>query len=135
MIDYDGIDYACSQMHDRYDKMLVQTLFEAMDDGEITKCRIVYEWEICDSCRGNGHHSRHLGVISYEQWNEWSNEDQDFYMRGGYDKNCDRCDGSGKIKEIDMESLPEDVQKFIEEYYKEASESIAIRRSEMYMGC
>lgn len=135
MIDYDGIDYACNQMHDKYEKMLIQTLLDAMDDGEITRCRIAYEWEICESCRGDGYHSKHLGVISHEQWNEWSDQDQDFYMSGGYDKKCDRCDGSGKIKVLDTESLPEDVQEYIDSYYKDVAEDIAIRRSEMYMGC
>lgn len=134
MIDYDGIGYACEQMHDKYEKMLMEALLDAMADGEITKCKIIYEWEICDSCRGNGSSSRHLGVISIESWNEWNDEDQDFYLGGGYDKICDRCDGSGKIRNLDNERLPEDVQAFIEEYYKDASDSIAIRRSEMYMG-
>ena len=134
MIDYDGIDYACNQMHDKYEKMLVQTLIDAMNDGEITRCPITYEWEICESCRGNGSHSKHLGVISSESWNEWSDEDQYFYMSGGYDKTCDLCDGSGKVKELDIENLPDDVQKFIEQYYQDAANDIAIRRSEMYMG-
>lgn len=135
MIDYDGINYACDQMNDKYEKMLLEVVKEAMTFGEITKCDINYEWEICDSCRGDGHHSKHLGVITYDEWNEWSDEDQDFYMGGGYDKTCDRCDGSGKVKEIDMENLPDDVKEFIEEYYREVQENIAIRRSEMYMGC
>lgn len=134
MIDYDGISYACERMQDFYDKMLVKTMIEAMDDGEITKCKITYEWVICDSCRGNGSHSKHLGVISSESWNEWSDEDQYFYMSGGYDKTCHLCDGSGKIKELNVESLPDDVQKFIEQYYQDAANDIAIRRSEMYMG-
>lgn len=134
MIDYDGISYACEKMQDYYDKMLVRNILEAMNDGEITKCKIPYDWVICESCRGNGSHSKHLGVISSENWNEWSDEDQNFYMSGGYDKTCDLCDGSGKIKELDVESLPEDVQEFIEQYYKDVNEDIAIRRSEMYMG-
>jgi hypothetical protein len=133
-IDYDGINYWASQMWDKAEKGMISALISAMNDGEIPKCDLKYEWEICESCRGNGSHSKHLGVISHEDLNDWDEEDFHRYRSGVYDQTCDRCNGSGKVRELDTESLPEEVVKYIDDYFSGWSEEIAIRRSEMSMG-
>ena len=51
-------------------------------------------WEICCNCDGNGSHAKHLGIIDTE---EWSDEELDAYMNGGYDTACEVCDGTGKV--------------------------------------
>jgi hypothetical protein len=133
-IDYDGINSWASQEWDKAEKRMISAVIEAMNDGEIQKCSLNYEWVICDSCRGNGSHSKHLGVISHEDLIEWDEEDFYNYRSGVYDQICDRCNGSGKVKELNMDVLPQEVVDYIESYYKMISEDIAIRRSEMMMG-
>lgn len=133
-VDYDAINHWVDQYADRSEKEMIDYVIQAMKDGEITKCSINYEWVICDSCRGNGSHSNHLGVISHEVLSEWDDDDFHHYSSGLYDQACDRCEGTGKYKEIDLESLPDDVQEYIKQYFEAVNDDIAIRRSEMMMG-
>ena len=71
---------------------------------------IVYLWLLsmvkkiaCFTCNGNGRTTSHIepdggGFTS----NEWSEMDDDFrenYFAGNYDRNCDVCNGTGKIEE------------------------------------
>lgn len=51
-------------------------------------------WEICCNCGGEGAHSKALGVINTE---EWSSDELDDYMAGGYDQICEVCKGTGKV--------------------------------------
>lgn len=55
------------------------------------------KWEICRNCEGDGKHSRHLGVITGSDRDDWSDEEFDDYMGGGYDTQCSVCAGSGKV--------------------------------------
>ena len=53
----------------------------------------------CPTCSGKGSHSRALGVVSpddfsYEEWQE--------YLNGGYDSQCDTCNGTGQIEPKQM---------------------------------
>lgn len=61
-------------------------------------------WVICGCCEGEGRSSAHLGDFSSEQLAE----DPDFaeaYFDGDYDRTCDECRGSGKVREVDIERL------------------------------
>lgn len=56
-------------------------------------------WAICDECCGEGKSSAHLGCFSMEDLQE----DPDFcsdYFSGRYDRACQACHGTGKVKEI-----------------------------------
>lgn len=52
-------------------------------------------WMICDACGGEGHRDT-LGVINPEEWDE---DELENYFAGGYDKSCDVCGGSGKVRD------------------------------------
>ena len=74
-------------------------------------------WMICPTCRGDGSHSQHLGEVRRD---DWSDEEFDDYMAGGYDRTCESCDGSGKVRE-DQEiqrnrhfETEADLERFIE---------------------
>lgn len=59
------------------------------------------KWVICNHCRGEGKSSAYLGAFSGTQMRD---EDPDFeadYFAGHYDRTCEECNGTGKIKEID----------------------------------
>ena len=130
-IDYDGINSLIAESANRYEQDLVSVIADAMNDGEITKTPIPFEWEICDVCRGGGSHSNRLGVINPDDWNS---DDLNDYFAGRYDVSCERCNGTGKIRVIAVDLLPEDVQQFIGEYRDCYSETLAERRFEMMWG-
>jgi hypothetical protein len=133
--DYDGISDIAETMIERDEAALVASLVEAMNDGEITTCTIPYAWEICGTCRGNGGHSRRLGVIHAETWGDWDDEEREAYLGGAYDARCERCNGSGKVREIAYERLPADVGEWIENYRRDSYQAAAEYRAERLAGC
>lgn len=52
------------------------------------------QWEICCNCEGNGAHSKRLGIINTEEWDDVELES---YMAGAYDQPCEVCRGTGKV--------------------------------------
>lgn len=48
----------------------------------------------CPDCDGQGRHSRHLGVISH---NEWEEGELERYFQGKYDRTCRCCAGHGTL--------------------------------------
>lgn len=71
-------------------------------DGEEIEVMLPAEWEICDSCRGSGGSSAHLGAITSDEWHqEWDEDMRADYMAGRYDRPCGECNGTGKVLTID----------------------------------
>jgi len=60
-------------------------------------------WMICPHCDGDGHHSRRLGEINREEWDE---EDFERYLEGAYDAQCEVCRGAGKVREDEFDDRP-----------------------------
>jgi DnaJ-class molecular chaperone len=57
-------------------------------------------WIICSRCQGEGVSSAYLGAITAEDWaHDWDPEEQEAYIRGDYDRPCDRCNGEGKVRD------------------------------------
>lgn len=134
MIDYDGINFLIEEMQDEALKKMIDLLTQAMCDEEIEPCKITYVWVICDSCNGHGTHSRHLGVISHETLDEWEDDQWSDYVSGRYDKQCFLCDGAGKVKEIDSESLNDSAKDWINSYMEDVYDDIQNRKGEMIAG-
>jgi len=69
------------------------------EDGVETEATIPAKWIICGTCNGDGAHSRHLGAITAsERERDWSADEWEDYIAGGYDRECEDCNGTGKIK-------------------------------------
>ncbi len=134
-IDYDAIQYDRDCTYAWYTRELIDDLVTAMRDGEITKAPITYEWAICDECEGEGSHSRHLGVIDHETWNDWQDDERASYLNGRYDRACIPCHGSGKVKELNYDILPDDVRAWIDNYFRVASECANENYYERLAGC
>lgn len=104
-----------------------------IDDQEVP---LPTQWEICGNCRGNGSVSRIPGAITGDQLDEWygdSEERYEFieeYTRPGgmYDKPCDDCEGSGKVKVVDESALD---QKILEIYHEHEQEVWDTYQTEM----
>lgn len=95
-------------------------------------------WEICECCRGEGKSSRYLGAITQsdrEPGGSWDDpEDFAEYMRGGYDRTCDECDGSGKVRVVDEERCAPELLEAWREQCRDDAELDAIERAERRMG-
>jgi DnaJ-class molecular chaperone len=67
------------------------------DEGEFHP--LPFKWAICPSCGGHGKSSAYLGAFTGEQMRDDPEFAED-YMAGHYDRTCEECGGSGKVKEI-----------------------------------
>ena len=133
--DYDGAQYAAEREMAEDAKHMIEALREAMAEGEVTRVTLMPVWEICDDCNGEGSHSRHLGVLDQEFLDDMDEDTWYAYRSGVYDTRCERCSGSGKIKVLDEELLPQDVQAWIENYYEESYRAASLTRMERLYGC
>lgn len=77
------------------------TLF--CDDG--SEIELPFKWVICSGCNGHGKSSAYLGAYTRSEMDEAGPEFHDEYMRGGYDRTCDACDGAGKVRTVDWLKL------------------------------
>lgn len=62
-------------------------------------------WIICPVCEGEGKSSAYLGDFTMSDFRETfeDEDDQQAYFDGAYDRTCDVCCGSGKIRESQMD--------------------------------
>ena len=114
---------------------MIGLLIEAMRGGEVSSVSLPYEWVICEVCGGEGKHSRHLGIIEPRTWNEWDDDEREGYMSGFYDRSCDGCVGSGKVRQLAEDALPADVVEWIESYRADLYESAMMTYYERRAGC
>jgi len=57
-------------------------------------------WTICPLCSGDGKHSLAIdgqGLTS-EDFNDWTSDEFEDYRRGAYDRQCEACNGTGKVR-------------------------------------
>jgi hypothetical protein len=134
-VNYDDLQLDKESEINEANARLIDSLIDAMNDGEIPKVSLSFEWVICDYCRGNGGHSRRLGVISHDDWNDWSDETRNAYSHGRFDARCDACDGSGKVRELDLEQVPTEVAEWIERHRTAIYESAQESYYERLAGC
>jgi hypothetical protein len=102
------------------------------------------KWVICESCEGNckREHPAFSNGITSSEWAEWTPEEQETYMSGGYDVACDPCKGTGKVQVPDVSRMSFGEKR---EYVKYLREEAAERRlsremaaevaAERRMGC
>lgn len=69
------------------------------DDG--SEIELPFKWEICQACNGHGKSSSYLGAFTHDEMRDEGYEFMEDYMAGHYDRACDTCGGSGKIKIAD----------------------------------
>ncbi|MGH6792165.1 MAG: hypothetical protein ACRECF_05440 [Methyloceanibacter sp.] len=97
------------------------------DDGG--ERELPLRFEICPTCDGHGQSSAYLGAFTGDQMRE----DPDFaddYRRGRYDRACDECGGTGKVKAPDWKRISAADRKAYERQEREDAECRAIERAE-----
>lgn len=108
-------------------------------DDEGNEIELATKWEICGCCNGHGKSSRYLGAITQgdrEPGGAWDDPDAfEDYMRGGYDRHCDECDGSGKVRVVDYARLLPGQSEALQEVVNEEREYRAAVAAERRFGC
>lgn len=104
------------------------------DDGYYEEEReLPARWEICTTCRGEGHTSNHLGAFTSSEWNELDHEWQEDYIDGKFDRACEHCNGAGKVLVADEERCDPELLKEYWAHQAELAELHAIERQERLM--
>lgn len=106
------------------------------DDGD--EIELPTRWEICPDCRGEGARAFGGEAFTGSEWAEACHDDPDFaedYMRGTYDRTCDDCGGSGKIKVVDHDRLTPEQAKAWDEQCQDLREMREEEAMERRMGC
>ena len=102
------------------------------------------KWEICRCCAGNGRvdHPAFSNGITSSEWAEMSPDEQDTYMSGGYDVNCEPCSGTGKVQVPDVSLMSFGEKREYVHYLRDQAEERRIDReiaaevaAERRMGC
>jgi hypothetical protein len=112
-------------------KMKTPTLI--CDDG--TEVELPSRWEICGRCRGEGKSSAYLGAFTQSDMDEAGPEFLEDYVSGAYDRACDRCDGTGKVRRVDWSKLTRAQRKAWNEQVRDERDYAAEVEAERRMGC
>lgn len=76
------------------------------EEGLESEVELPAKWEICSTCNGETKHSHAIGAITSDEWeHDWSEDERESYLNGGYDRRCEPCNGTGKVLNVDLETL------------------------------
>lgn len=115
-----------------------QVWLSTEEGDEVDPIEVPTEWIICGTCRGNGKHSVAVdghGITAEERERDWDDESWQNYMDGMYDRSCEECNGSGKVRQIMFEQLPPRLQTAIEQYWEEEADYRRTCEAERRFGC
>lgn len=95
------------------------------------------KWEVCDRCRGEGHHTNPAidgNGITQDEMDELGDDFREDYMSGVYDIPCEECHGERLIMVIEEgRATPEQIKEYMELVQEEADYR-AECRAEQRMG-
>lgn len=112
------------------------TVFLSDDDQEH---EIPSKFAVCPRCRGKGSHVNPAidgHGITAEEWNgpDWSEEEKETYMSGGYDVPCYECNGRRVVLVPDADKLTKEERAAWYEQQRDLAEMAATEEAERRMG-
>jgi hypothetical protein len=118
--------------------VIILSLYDSEEDAEV-EVEFPACLEVCYSCEGRGKYVHpdidRNGITAREWHEEWSHEERDLYLHGGYDVRCEECQGLRVTPTFDIEVFSPEQDKFfqvftedMEMYEAWARESEAERR-------
>ncbi len=109
------------------------------DNGVEESIHLPAVWRICEPCRGHGKHSHAIGAVTSSEWANWDPDERCDYLRGGYDRTCEACRGTGKVLEVDLVAVPDPLRTryltHLADERRHVRECESERRMERMMGC
>jgi len=93
-------------------RMVAIVLVEGEDVCE-SEVEIPIEFGVCATCEGKGKHVNpaiDAHGITEDEWGQWSSDEQEDYLSGGYDVECHECAGR-RVEPIPDEARMTDEQK------------------------
>lgn len=106
-------------------------------DADGNEVSIPARFEVCDHCRGRGHHDHPAfsNGITQSDREDWADDDfMEEYMRGTYDVRCEECNGNRVVLVPDeFLATPEQI-KVWEDNEREEWEYRAMVEAERRMG-
>jgi hypothetical protein len=115
---------AAGQWHDGLDeRQMVATVMVEDKDGFESEVEIPVVFEVCGTCDGKGKHvnpSIDAHGICEDEWASWSPDEQENYIRGGYDVTCYECLGR-RVVPVPDESRLSDRHRAVLEGIKETA--------------
>lgn len=78
------------------ERRMVAIVLAEDEEGEEREIEIPVEFEVCSTCGGKGKHANpsvDAHGITEDEWGQWSPEEQESYLSGGYDVECYECAG------------------------------------------
>lgn len=123
-MDYRDVAACTSKWYRRFDerRMVVMVELPCEDEGgedeyeEVEEVEVRVKYEVCPTCNGVGRYTNpaiDAHGISEEEWTyEWSDEEREAYLNGGYDIACMTCGGDRVTLVVDEHAnSPEIVQR------------------------
>lgn len=85
-----------------------------LDDDTEEIVQFPAKFELCPTCNGKGSHVNpgidSHGITSDEWHNNWSYEEREQYMSGGYDVSCYECNGRRVVPVVDEDRCSDDIK-------------------------
>ncbi len=110
--------------------------FVELDDGESEprEVGIPIEFGVCGTCGGKGRHvnpSIDAHGITGDEWAQWSPDEQEAYLSGGYDMDCHECGGKRVVPMPAEERLTAEQRDALEHVRELARERLEDHRTTM----
>lgn len=103
------------------------------DDGG--RRELPFFWAICGQCQGEGKSSAYLGAFTSERMDEAGPEFREDYISSAYDRTCETCGGSGKVKVVDQKRMTRaDAATYTEQQQDEAEARAVERQERLFEG-
>jgi hypothetical protein len=98
---------------------------------------LITRWMICSQCRGDGTSTAYLGAYTQADRDEMGDEWYEFaddIRAGHYDRACDHCDGTGKVRDVDESATHPRTLEHWADWERARYEDLAVEAMERRMG-